>query len=391
MHTPPKAVKYLLAVGIVVFVLGTLGAVKGAQIFTMIQFGKDAERAGPPPQAVGAFTAEEQTWEGSVSAVGSVASQKGVTVSNEVPGVVTRIAFESGQKVKEGDVIVELDVGVERADLAAAVARNKLAAATVKRTKELFDSNAVAKEMLDTHESAAEAATAQVAAAKAQIERKTVRAPFAGRLGIRNVNLGQYLAPGTAVTVLESIDSVYVDFTLPQERLAEVADGMAVKVTFGSDQKAPLIGSITALDPSVDETTRSVRVRAAVGNEGERLRPGMFVAVDVILPKPENFVVVPETAVVRAAYGNSVFVLEEPAADAAGTRETEDGRPILVATQRFVRTGAERGDFVAVVEGLQAGEQVVVAGAFKLRNGARVVVTDKALPQPQTNPQPPNR
>jgi membrane fusion protein (multidrug efflux system) len=382
-------VKYLVAALIAAVLVGALGAVKGAQIATMIRFGEKMEQAGPPPETVGAAVAQEETWEETLHAVGGVTSVRGVTLAPEVGGVVSKINFESGDLVAEGEVVVELDTSVERAALAQAQARQRFASVNERRTRLLVEDKVLAKEQLDNDLSIRNASAAEVAGAKAQIERRTVRAPFAGRLGIRNVNTGQYVAPGTAITVLETIDEVYVDFALPQGRLDKLANGMLVRVSQRGGP--PLNGQIDALEPSLDAATRSVRARANVPNKEGKLRPGMFVDVEVVLPDTTSFVVVPGTAVVHAAYGDSVFVLRDQRPEDKGSRETEDGQPIRIAEQRFVRTGPERGDFVAILEGIEPEEEVVIAGAFKLRNGARVVVSERALPKAEASPQPPNR
>jgi membrane fusion protein (multidrug efflux system) len=217
-----------------------------------------------------------------------------------------------------------------------------------------------------------------------------VRAPFSGRLGIRAINLGQYLTPGTGITTLEAIDSVFVDFTVPQQRLADVLEGTPVRVSLQT-KNWQLQGSIAAVDPSIDATTRAVRLRATVPNGKEKLRPGMFVDVAVLLPKKTAYVTVPATAIVHAPYGDSVFVVEDKKPDEPGMRQTPDGKPVMAARQRFVRLGARRGDFVAILQGVQAKEQVVIAGAFKLRNGSPVFVSDVALPRPELEPRPQNR
>jgi membrane fusion protein, multidrug efflux system len=382
-------VKYVVAAVIAVVLLGGLGAVKGAQIASMIRFGKKMEQAGPAPETVGATIAQEETWEDTLHAVGGVTSVRGVTLAPEVAGVVTKINFESGDLVAEGQVLVELDTSVERAALAQAQARQRLASVNERRTRVLVADKVLAKEQLDNDLSLRNATAAEVAGAKATLERRTVRAPFAGRLGIRNINLGEYLPPGTPITVLETVDKVYVDFTLPQGLLDKLAAGMTVRVSQRGG--APLTGEIDALEPALDEATRSVRARATVPDNDGKLRPGMFVDVEVILPDTTSFVVVPGTAIVHAAYGDSVFVLRDQTPEDKGSRETDDGLPIRIAEQRFIRTGPERGDFVAALEGIEPGDEVVIAGAFKLRNGARVVVSDRALPKAETSPQPPNR
>lgn len=370
--------RYLVTIVALILVVGGLGAIKGSQIATLVASGKAAERAGPPPEAVGSAVASEQEWDATISAIGTVASAKGVTIGNDAPGVVTRISFDSGARVKKGQPLVELEANVERAQLAAAVARKELAETNAARTRALVASGSVAQFELDTDESQLQAARKDVEALRAQIERKVVRAPFSGRLGIRAVNLGQYLAPGTTITILETSDTLFVDFTLPQQRLGELAVGMPVRVTATADAGPPLTGQIHAIAPAVDAMSRAVNIRATVPDPEGTLRTGMFVTADVVLPKREAFVIVPVTAIVHAPYGDSVFVVEE-----------KPSGPI--ARQQFVRTVETRGDFVAIREGLRPGQTVVTAGAFKLRNGAPIRIDNRVQPTPELNPRPANR
>jgi membrane fusion protein (multidrug efflux system) len=301
--------------------------------------------------------------------------------------VVKRIAFDSGNLAKPGQVLVELDTSVERAQLANAQARMELAQQTLTRTRSLASRGVVTASQLENDESQFKAASADVAALEAQIARKIVRAPFAGRLGIREVNLGQYLSPGTPLTTLEALDSVYVDFSLPQQALASVQPGLAVRMTINGeqgDESFATDGKITAVDPSVDPATRNIRVRASVLNPEQKLRPGMFANVSVVLPKRDKIVAVPATAVIHAPYGDSVFVVEP----LKGGGKDEKVKQVR---QQFVRLGEERGDYVAVLEGVKAGEEVVVAGAFKLRNGAKVAINNQLKPEAQVAPHPANR
>lgn len=383
--------RYVVTILGLLVVVGGLAALKADQIGMLIAFGEEAQAAGPPPEPVGTATSELASLEGVLTAVGSVASARGVAVSTEVPGVVTHIDFESGDEVRAGEVLVRLDTKVERAQLASAVARRELAETTLARTRQLVARGALSSQQLDTDESTLKTASSEVDALRAQIALKTIRAPFSGRLGIRQVNKGQYLSPGTAVAILETDQSLYVDFTLPQQRLADVREGMPIRVTFEGHEGAPIEGTIAAVEPSIDASTRQVRLRGSVPNDADVLRPGMFVNVTVVLGQNAPSVVVPATAVVHASYGDSVFVVADKPADEPGMRQTPDGKTVLVARQKFVRTGPQRGDFVAIEEGLAAGEAVVVAGAFKLRNGAPVVVDNTVLPEMSLDPQVENR
>jgi membrane fusion protein (multidrug efflux system) len=370
-------VRYVLPIVAVIALVGGLVAVKAKQIGMLIKAGQAAQVAGPPPEIVSSGTAKSDAWENTIPAVGSIETAKGVTISNDAPGVVTAIKFESGATVKQGDVLVQLDANVEAAQLASATTRRTLAASTLKRNQGLVAAGTLAAATLETDEAALHSAEADVAALQAQIARKVVRAPFAGKLGIRSVNLGQYLNPGTALTTLQASDSDYVDFTLPQQRLGDVSVGTKVRLTLGEDQKLTIEGTIAAIDPSVDPVTRAIKLRATTA-KNEKLRPGMFVNVAVLLPTKQTVVAVPATAVIHAPYGDSVFVLED--------KPGPDGAPAKFARQQFVRTGEARGDFVAIADGLKGGEEVVVAGAFKLRNGTRVVINNDVKPNPSLTP-----
>ena len=377
--------RYLVPIIVLLAIVGGLGGVKFRQIQTLLHAGEMAQKMGPPPEVVGTAVAAEDAWEGTISAVGTVDAVRGVAVSNESPGVVTAIRFESGQVVRAGQVLVELDTSVERAQLASAEARRQLAEVGAGRSRALAEREATSKAQLDADEAQLKTSSADFGALKAQIDRKTVRAPFAGRLGIRTVNLGQYLQPGTAVTVLESLGSVYVDFTVPQQYLNEVKVGTPVRVALASAAAGggggALDGVIGAVDPTVDATTRSIKLRASVPNNKDRLRPGMFVTVEVVRGEKRKVVTAPATAIVHASYGDSVFVVEDAPVGEGGAR-----KPGKIARQQFVRVGAARGDFVAIVDGVKAGQELVTAGAFKLRNGAGVVINNDIKPKASLQP-----
>jgi membrane fusion protein (multidrug efflux system) len=267
----------------------------------------------------------------------------------------------------------------------------RLAQQQVERTRALFTSRAISQAQLDSDESVLQGATADARGLEAQIARKIVRAPFAGRLGIRNINLGQYLSPGTTLTTLESVDSVYVDFTLPQQQLQTIKTGMPIRLALESSDAGAFDGTITAVDPTVDATTRSMKVRAALAGKDDRLQPGMFVKVTVVLPPMPSQLAVPVTALVRATYGDSVFVVEDKKDEHGAVAAGADGKPVRVARQQFVKTGQSRGDYVILLDGVKVGEEIVVAGAFKLRNGSRVTVNNEPKLNPSTAPQLENR
>jgi membrane fusion protein (multidrug efflux system) len=388
-HPPPaprrgkRALRAVVIVAAPLLLLVALGVIKFSQISRLIHAGAAAKKAGPPPEAVSTRNAERATWELTLHAVGNVVSAKGVAVANDAPGVVSAIRFDSGDTVKQGQVLVQLDASVERAQLASIRARRGLAETSLARSRQLTATGVLSQSQLDADAAAAKGLAADEAALAAQIDRKVIRAPFAGKLGLRQVNLGQYLAPGTTIAVLESADADYVDFTLPQENLALLHVGMKVRAT-PEGAKEPVEGTISAVNPTVDPVTRNVVVRARFPPANSPLRPGMFLSVAVVLPEEKQVIAVPATAIVHASYGDSVFVVAD--------KRAEDGKPRKVAVQKFVKVGDSRGDFVDVLSGLEPGEAVVSSGAFKLRNGLPVAIDNThAGEPPKLAPNPPNR
>jgi membrane fusion protein (multidrug efflux system) len=371
-------------------VIAVLAGIKGAQIGKLIGMGKQFQEMGPPPEAVGSAVAKAETWETTVSAVGSISSLRNVAVSAEVPGTVAKIRFESGQIAREGQVLVELEAEVERAQLASVTARRELADQNAERSRKLAAGGAITKAQLDDTQAQLKTAVTDAAALRAQLERKIIRAPFKGRLGIRAVNVGQYLTPGTTVTTLDAMGGTFVDFTLPQEELAIIAVGLPVRVTMEGAKEA-LTGTISAIDPTIDQTTRNVKIRAAIPELPGTPRPGSFVKVEVIKPSKAQVVAVPATALVHASYGDSVFVVEDKKPGSPGMDKTQDGKTVQIARQQFVRTGPTRGDFIAINKGVNAGQSVVSAGAFKLRNNTPVVVDNSVQAKPELEPRPENR
>ena len=375
--------RYVIVILALVALVGGLVAIKGAQIGKLIGMGEAMKKAGPPPEVVGTTVATKQTWENTLSAVASVVTAKGVAVSNDAPGIVSRIHFESGDIVKQGDILVELDTSVERAQLASLHAKRDLADISQKRSKALASSGAVAQSQVDADESSFKSLSADAGALSAQISRKVVRAPFSGKLGLRQVNLGQYLAPGTSVTTLEAERSIFIDFALAQQDLPKLRLGMTVRALLAGSSKPLAEGTISAIDPNVDPMTRTIKVRASLPGVEDQLRPGMFVSVQVVMPETTEVVAVPQTAIVHASYGDSVFVGED--------KPGPDGKLRKVAQQQFVKLGTMRGDFVSVIDGLQADQEVVTAGAFKLRNGIPLKVNNLGAVQPSLDPHPENR
>lgn len=368
-----------IAIGGIALVLLSLGGVKAAQFRAMI---KAVEAFVPPAIAVTTAEALEVQWRSELAAVGSVVAVQGVTVASEVPGTVTAIAFESGQPVKKGDVLIRLDTSVERAELASAIASAKLAELDLQRRQNLPPEGAVSAADLDAAAAKATQADADVANVRALIAKKTIRAPFSGRLGIRQVDLGEVLEAGAPIVSLQSSDPIYVDFFLPQQALARVAPGYSVEVTTDAFPETAWEGTIEVVDAEVSANTRNFTVRAIVANPGEKLRTGMFVDVTVLAPEERDLLVIPASSILFAPYGNSVYVTKEQIGDSGDTQH--------VAEQVFVRLGERRGDLVAVVSGLEPGDQVVSTGAFKLQNGMAVTVHNDLAPEVRADPHPPN-
>jgi membrane fusion protein (multidrug efflux system) len=387
---PRKALRILFVILGLLALVGTLGFIKFSQISSLMAMGKAYEKSGPPPESVGSGMSKKDSWQGQLSAVGTIAPVKGVALSNDAPGLVSKISFESGDLVKQGQVLLELDTSVERAQLASAVVHHDLAVVNVNRSRALIKEQVTTQAQVDTDEANAKSSATDAQTIQAQIARKIVRAPFSGRLGIRAVNVGQYLNPGTTLTVLQAVGAVYVDFSLPQQQLGTITEGMAVKVSIEGSPGPALDGTIATVDPTVDSTTRMIKLRATVPNQEEKLRPGMFANVAVVLPSLGDVVTVPLTAVVHASFGDSVFVVEDKKPDSPGSKTTPAGKPIKNARQQFVRLGAARGDFVAVLDGVAEGQEVVTAGAFKLRNNSPIVVDNSVKTDPQLNPKPEN-
>lgn len=375
--------RYVVAIGLVILLVGGLAAIKYKQIAQLIGFGEQMQAAGPPPTPVGSFVSTEETWEESITTFGTIASVKGVAISTEAPGTVSKIHFDSGAIVKQGDVLVELDASVEQAQLASAYVRNELAKSTADRSRALGAAGVLSSAQVDVDTSQEKSARAEIALLDAQIARKKIRAPFSGKLGIRSVNIGQYVVPGAPLATLEAVDGAFVDFTLPQQRA--ISKGMKVRVTVEGVDGLTAEGEIAAIEPTVDAATRTQKIRATISNPDDKLRAGMFANVVIVLPTAKKHVVVPVTAVLHAAYGDSLFILDPPEVEPTG-----DGPPTKTARQAFVKTGPAKGDFVSIIDGLKPGEEVVASGAFKLRNQVPVIVDNSVAPKLDHAPTPEN-
>ena len=365
----------IIAVVIVLAVLGGLAGIKVLQIRTLIAAGK---KFTPPPEAISSAVAHEEKWLDALTAVGSISAVQGVTVAPEIAGKVTEIDFESGAVVAQGDLLVRLDTTMEAAQLRAAEAQAELARLNADRARLLRTNSTISQSDLDAAEATLKQSQAQADNIRATIEKKTIRAPFAGRLGIRQVNLGESLDVGKAIVSLQALSPVFGDFSLPQQDLARLKTGLPVQVTTDTYPDKTFSGTLTAINPDLDTATHNVRLQASFANEEQLLRPGMFVRLAVAFPEAQPVLAIPATAILSAPFGDSVYVIETATNSTGG----------LVARQQIVRTGRVLGDFVSVTSGLKPGDRVVSVGAFKLRNGSTVVESSELTPKPKRTPTP---
>ncbi|NNB84410.1 efflux RND transporter periplasmic adaptor subunit [Corallococcus exiguus] len=382
LSSPPRASRlkrWIIGVVLLLAVFAGLVAVKAGQIVSMINAG---ETFVLPPESVTSTQAESFGWQGTRSAVGTVMALRGVTLSAELPGVVNDIRFENGASVKKGQVLIQLDTSSEQAQLAGAEADAELSRLTRERAEKLNAQGANTQSDLDAVRARSLQSSATVAHLKSLIAKKTIRAPFDGRIGIRQVELGQLVSPGNPIASLQSSTPALVEFQLPQQALAQVKQGQKVRLRVDVFPGESWEGDLTTINPEVELSSRNVRMRATVPNADGRLLPGMFASVEVLSDASEQVVAIPATAVLFAPYGDSVFTLSE-GKDAAG-------KAALLARQQFVRLGERRGDYVAVTSGLKPGQTVVSSGVFKLKNGMAVVVNNALAPPIEIAPLPVN-
>lgn len=371
--------RMIIMLAVVGGLLSIIGFVKYRQISAAIAGGASYQ---PPPEAVTTVMAGAAEWDQTISAIGSVTAVQGVTVSADLPGIVQSIAFESGRPVKAGQVLVQLDTSQEKAQLASAEARHRLAHLDLERARGLRDEKVVSQADLDAAEATEVTSESAIAEIKATIGRKTIRAPFTGILGIRQVNLGQYLNAGDPIVPLQSFDPIYVNFNVTQGDLSRVRLGGDVRVT-SEGINEPVTGKVTAINPVIDTATRNAQVQALVHNPERRLTAGMFVKAELTLPERTTLVPLPSSAVLYAPYGDSVFIVEE-------ITDPKSGKRYKGVRQQVVKLGGSRGDQVAVLSGVKPGEEVVSSGVFKLRNGAAVLVNNKVQPGNNPSPKPEN-
>lgn len=371
--------KILVTVFGLLILIAIIGGIKVLQIVKMNEASK---QFAIPPEPVSTVEVRAETWENLLNAVGSLTAVQGVNVSAELPSKVVEIAFIPGTRVKKGQLLLRQDTSSEQAELPGTEATLKLAEQTRNRFQQLIDEKLVSQTDLDAALAGYQQALANVNTLNSRIAKKTIRAPFAGRLGIRQVNLGQMLREGEPIVSLQSLDPIFVDFKLPQQQLQWLETDLPVRVTADGIPDRQIEGLITTINPQIDAATLNVGVQATLKNQDEILRPGMFVSVEVVLPERQQVMAIPTTAVLYAPFGDSVYIVEEKTA--------EEGKAQLVLRQQFVRLGAKRGDFIIVLSGLQGEETLVSTGVFKLRNGQTVIIDNSLAPEFNLRPQPEN-
>jgi membrane fusion protein (multidrug efflux system) len=363
----------------VTFVIAGLCFVKFTQIQGLLKLVVSGEFA-LPPAAITTTIVQKSQWKPTLDTIGNVAAVNGVTISTDLPGIVSRIAFESGSQVKAGDMLVQLNTDQEQAQLAQAESQEYLAKLNLDRNKDLLAKKTIAQSDYDSTNATYCQAVATVNQSKALIARKTLRVPFDGIVGIRQVNLGQYLSPGDAVVTLQSFDPIYVNFSLPQQDLSQLATGQEVQVKVDAFGSRLFVGKITAVNRLVDTNSRNVQIQATLPNTDTKLWSGMYVKVSVVLPDEQEVVAIPSSSIHYAPYGDSVFIVED--------LKDNHGKTFKGVREQFVKLGQTRGDLISIVSGLKPGEEVATSGVFRLKNNAPVTVDNKIQPSSEIAPTP---
>jgi membrane fusion protein (multidrug efflux system) len=375
--------RMLIMVGGVLLLIVVLAFGKYMQIKKLI-----ASSPKPSAQVVTAIKVQASEWQPQLSSVGTLAPVRGVDVTTEIAGLVREVRFKSGDEVKAGQVLFELNADSDVAQLRALQANADLAATTLKRDKLQLSAQAISQAQVDSDEADLKSKQALAAQQKAVVDKKTIRAPFAGKLGITSVNPGQYLNPGDKLVTLQTIDTVYVDFFVPQKQLSSLSIGQKLNLTADAYPGVAFAAKVTSISPKIDAATRNVQVQATVPNAKRQLLPGMFANVALDQGDLKKYLTLPQTAITYNPYGSTVFVLAPPAADAKDPMKDEKGQPYLVAQQVFVTTGSTRGDQVAILTGVKEGQTVVTSGQLKLKNGTPAVIDNKVQPANSPNPTP---
>lgn len=371
------AKRMILMLVVLLAIVGGLGFAKFKQVEAAIAAGANFQL---PPTAVTTVVAQKQIWPSTLSVIGTAAAIQGVTVGADLPGTIDKIHFESGQWVHDGDILVELDTRQERAQLANLEAQRDLAKVNYDRAQELVKAGVISRSDYDSAVAQQKATEAQVGDTKAAIARKTIHAPFSGLLGIRQVSLGQYLAAGQAIVALQSLNPIYVNFGVPQQDTGKLILGHVLRITNADLPGMAFAGKITALDSVVNEQTRNIQVQATLTNKNDKLRPGMYVQVELPLGQPRQVVPLPASAINYAPYGDSVYVVVE--------MKDPKGKTYRGVRQQVVKIDGSRGDQVGVVSGINPGDEVVSSGVFRLRNGAPVEVNNTVKPENNPSPKP---
>jgi membrane fusion protein (multidrug efflux system) len=372
-------VAILLMLVVVVAIYFGLGYYKVGQIMGFVQLAKSGAFA-PPPTAVTTTVAEKTQWQPTLETIGTVVAINGVTISTDLAGIVFKLAFDSGCQVKAGDLLVQLNTDQEQAQLAQAEAQRDWTQITLTRNQGLLEKRTVSQSDFDSATAQFHQAQATVDQYKAVIARKTLRAPFAGIVGIRQVNLGQYLNTGDPVVTLQSFDPIYVNFSLPQQNLSQITVGQAVEITVDAYGDKLFKGRLTAINSLVDQNSRNVQIQATLPNSDTQLRPGMYAKVKVVLPETQEVVAIPTSSIHYAPYGDSVFIVSD--------LKSQDGKTYKGVTEQFVKLGQSKGDLTAIVSGLKVGDEVVTSGVFRLRSGGAIIVNNKTTPGNETSPKP---
>tara|TARA_R110001606_G_scaffold345151_5_gene494054 strand:+ start:8505 stop:9692 length:1188 start_codon:yes stop_codon:yes gene_type:complete len=387
-----KRMVIMLIVLVIIF-----GAIFGWKAFMARMINNYFDHMPTPAASISTYDAQQDNWALTLEAVGTVNAVNGVEVTTQVGGEVQHIKFRSGDEVKKGDVLVSLESAAAQAQLNALEATARLSKQEFDRYQSLFKKGSISKSELDNRQAQKDQTLAQAQAQREEINYKTVRAPFDGVLGIRQVDLGQYLQPGSPVVSLAQLTPIYVDFALPEQELSKINTGLKVRVSLDAYPDETFEGEITALEPGVDEATRNFTAQATFDNEERKLRPGMFAHVAIQLPQAEDVVVVPRTAISYAPYGNAVYVVREAPApkdagddDQAAQENDGEAEKQWIVKKRFVKLGNRRGDLVAVTEGLKPGETVATGGLLKLRNDAPVKIENDVKPSADATPTPAN-
>ncbi len=368
-----RMVIMLIAVALV------FGGIFGFQAFKAMMIKKFMSAMAQPPQTVTAVKAGNSAWQPNIESVGSLRAVKGADLSLEVSGVVDSISFNSGDDVNEGTLLLKLRADDDQAKLDSLKATADLSQITYDRDQKQFKLQAVSQATIDTDAANLKNAQAQVAQQQAILDKKTLRAPFAGHLGIRAVDLGQYLGAGTVIVTLQALDPIFVDFFVPQQSVDQLKLGQSVAVKIDAFKDQTFAGEVSAINPKVDAATRNVQVRATLKNPDHKLLPGMYATIDISTGAPQNYVTLPQTAITYNPYGDTVYIVDEKGKDA-------NGNPQLVARQNFVTTGATRGDQVAVLKGVSDGDMVVTTGQMKLHNGSTVLIDNSVQPTADASP-----